>query len=343
MKPRRLLGAIAVATAAALVLSGCAGGGGPRKTDSIRIILGHGAAPGNPRSNAALLFEKLVEEKSNNTIDIQVLGQETVGSDTEMAVAVSAGTLDMTINSQGPFAGYLPEASLIGLPFLFENSDHAHAVVDGAVEDYLTEKAREKGFEVLAFWDNGMRDLTNSKRPINSPEDVRGLKIRTPDDKMTISIFNQLGGNPTPLAFGELYLGLRTGAVDGQENPVVNIDSAKLNEVQPHLAVTGHKYETNPFLMSVARWDRLSPEQQQIIQEAADEARDAQRAEMREQTEKLYAQYETELQVTHPDKQAFRDATAAVYDEWKAQYPEFFDTITKSADETRAQYQGGQP
>lgn len=335
-------GGAATIAALGLTLSGCAGPEGPRSTDSIRIILGHGAAPGNPRSNAALLFEELVEEKSNNTIDIQVMGQETIGSDTEMMVSVAAGTLDMTINSQGPFAGYVPEAALIGLPFLFENADHAHEVVDGEVEDALAALAEERGFQVLSLWDNGMRDLTNSHRPIETPEDVQGLKIRTPDDRMTISIFNELGANPTPLAFGELYLGLRSGAVDGQENPLVNIESASLNEVQPHLAITGHQYQTNPFLMSTLRWERLDPEQQRILQEAADEARDAQRAENNEQSAELFERYQAELQITHPDKEAFREATAPVYDEWAAMYPEFFTTITEAADANRADFQGGQ-
>lgn len=134
----------AVAIGLALLLVGCAGGSGPRETDSIRIILGHGAAPGNPRSEAAILFEELVEERSNDTIDVQILGQETIGSDTEMMVSVAAGTLDMTINSQGPFAAYVPEAALIGLPFLFESSEHAYSVVDGEVEEYLKKKPKLK-------------------------------------------------------------------------------------------------------------------------------------------------------------------------------------------------------
>lgn len=339
---RNMVSGIAAAVAVAALLAGCAGGSGPRHTDAIRIILGHGAAPGNPRSNAALLFEQLVEEKSNNTIDIQILGQETVGSDSEMMVSVAAGTLDMTINSQGPFATYVPEAALIGLPFLFESSEHAYSVIDDeSIEGYLADQAEEHGFHLLGFWDNGMRDLTNSKREINSPEDVEGLKIRTPDDTMTISIFNELKANPTPMAFGELYLALRTGAVDGQENPVVNIKSSKLDEVQPYLAVTGHKYETNPFVMSTTRWERLTPEQQQIIQEAADEARDSQRQEMTTQTKEIYAEFEQSLTVTHPDKTAFRDATKPVYVQWQAKFPEFYTTITEAADAHRSQYAEG--
>ncbi|QWW18710.1 TRAP transporter substrate-binding protein [Schaalia sp. 19OD2882] len=338
----RFVGAVGAATVLAALLVGCAGGSGPRHTDSIRIILGHGAAPGNPRSDAALKFEELVEDKSGHSIDIQILGQETVGSDTEMMVSVAAGTLDMTVNSQGPFATYVPEAALIGLPFLFENSAHAHEVVDDPeVSGFLAQQAERKGFHVLGFWDNGMRDLTNSKREINTPEDVAGLKIRTPDDTMTISIFNQLKANPTPMAFGELYLALKTGAVDGQENPVTNIKSSKLDEVQPNLAVTGHKYESNPFVMSTSRWERLSPEQQRIIQEAANEARDFQRSLMADRSTQIYEEFEGKLTVTHPDKDAFREATAPVYEEWKAKYPEFFELIKADADESRAAHAEG--
>lgn len=341
-RSRQIARCAITAAAVTALLAGCAGGAGPRNTDSIRIILGHGAAPGNPRSNAALLFEKLVEEKSDDAIDIQILGQETVGSDSEMMISVASGTLDMTINSQGPFATYVPEAALIGLPFLFENSQHAYAVIDSKeISGYLAEKAEERGFHLLGFWDNGMRDLTNSKHPIETPEDVAGLKIRTPDDTMTISIFNQLGANPTPMAFGELYLALRTGAVDGQENPVVNIKSSKLDEVQPNLAVTGHKYEANPFVISTARWSRLTPEQRSILQEAADEARASQREEMSVQTRRIYEEFELKLAVTHPDKEAFRTLTAPVYDSWSAKFPEFFTTITSTADELRSEYTQG--
>lgn len=338
---RRRLALTAGLAAAALLTAGCAGGGGARGGDQIRVILGHGAAPGNPRSDAALEFEKLVESASGGTIDVQILGQEAVGSDTAMMVSVASGSLDMTVNSQGPFATYVPEAALIGLPFLFENSEHAYSVVDGEVSQQLTGKAAEKGFHVLGFWDNGTRDITNSERPINSPADVRGLKLRTPDDTMTIDIFSALGANPTPMAFGEVYLGLRTGAIDGQENPVTNIKSAKLNEVQQFLAVTGHKYEVNPFVMSTQRWNRLTPEQQQIIETAADQAREIQRQKMGAQTTQILAEFESEMQVTHPDRQPFREATRGVYDKWQAQFPEFYTAITTAADANRAQFQGG--
>ena len=322
-----------------LGLSACAGGDGPRRTDSVRIILGHGAAPGNPRSDGALAFQRLVAEKSDGEVEIQILGQESVCSDTEMMVSVAAGTLDMSINSQGPFASYVPEAALIGLPFLFESDEHAYEVLDGHIQDSLAEIAEEKGFHVLGFWDNGMRDITNSVRPLEIPEDLAGLKIRTPDDTMTIDIFDQLGANPTPMAFGELYLGLRQGAVDGQENPVVNIYSSSLQEVQTHLAVTGHKYEMNPFVVSTTRWENLEDDVRTIIEEASVEALAEQRSLMAEQSEEIYAEFEQTLEVTHPDRALFRDATAPVYESWQQEYPDFFEEITAAADATRAEHE----
>lgn len=336
---RDLLRGAALAGLAGVGLSACAGGDGPRRTDSVRIILGHGAAPGNPRSEGALAFQRLMAEKSDGEVEIQILGQESVGSDTEMMVSVAAGTLDMSINSQGPFASYVPEAALIGLPFLFENSQHAYEVLDGDLQTSIAALSEEKGFHVLGFWDNGMRDITNSVRPIEAPEDLAGLKIRTPDDTMTIDIFNQLGANPTPMAFGELYLGLRQGAVDGQENPVVNIHSSSLHEVQSHLAVTGHKYETNPFVMSSSRWENLDPDIRTLIEEASVEALEEQRNLMLEQSEAIYQEFEASLEVTHPDRAQFREATAPVFEKWQQEHPEFFEKITAAADDLRAEHE----
>ncbi|WP_193106081.1 TRAP transporter substrate-binding protein [Brachybacterium sp. FME24] len=336
---RDLLRGAALAGLAGVGLSACAGGDGPRRTDSVRIILGHGAAPGNPRSEGALAFQRLVSEKSGGEVEIQILGQESVGSDTEMMVSVAAGTLDMSINSQGPFASYVPEAALVGLPFLFETSEHAYQVLDGRIQESIATRAEEKGFHVLDFWDNGMRDITNSVRPIDNPEDLAGLKIRTPDDTMTIDIFRELGANPTPMAFGELYLGLRQGAVDGQENPVVNIFSSSLQEVQSHLAVTGHKYEMNPFVMSTSRWENLDTNIRTLIEEASVEALAEQRSLMLEQSTEIYAEFEEILEVTHPDRTVFREATAPVYDRWQQAHPDFFDEITAAADDTRAEHE----
>lgn len=329
-----------IAAAGALMLTAC-GALSPdaSQDDSRRLLLGHGAAPGNPRSLAAEHFSERVAEKTDGRLEIQVLGSESLGSDSEMLLSVASGTLDMSVNSQGPFSSIVPEVNLVGLPFLFENSEHAYEVLDGEVGDILAEKAEDRGYHVLAWWDNGTRHITNSVRPIESPDDVQGLKIRTPNDPMTIDIFESLGASPTPMDFGELYLGLRQGAVDGQENPVVNIHSSSLHEVQDHLAYTGHKYELNPFVISTQTWATLSEKDQQLLTRLARDARDRQRQLMAEQTEEIEAEYAESLETTEPDRAAFRDATQDVYATWEEKHPEFYDRITEAADATRDEHQ----
>ena len=331
---------LAIAVVAGLSLAGCGGGGGGEEGGSKQLLLGHGANPSNPRSEAADFFAEKVAEHTVSEVTVQVQGAEQLGSDAEMLVSLSSGTLDMTANSQGTVSSNVPEVALFGLPFLFESSEHAYAVVDGPVGDEVAAKAEDAGMKVLAWWDNGMRDITNSKRPINAPEDLAGLKIRTPEDPMTIDIFNALDANPTPMAFNELYLALQQGAVDGQENPIPNIHANALHEVQEHLARTGHKYEVTPLIISMSTWDSLSAEQQEALQTAADEARDMQRELMLEQSEELLTELEGTMQVTTPDIAPFREATADVYDKWSAEHSELVDQIVDEADAARAEYAG---
>lgn len=334
MSPRRTRRRLTIATVAAfaLVTAACGGGGtGDSGGATQQFLLGHGADPGNPRTIAAEVFSEMLAKRSDGRLTVQVAGSEQLGSDAEMLRSVKAGTLQLTANSQGPLAALVPEVALIGLPFLFESSEDAYTVIDGPVGDELEELAEAQGFKVLAWWDNGIRHVTNSKRPIKTPEDLAGLKIRTPEDAMTVDIFSALKANPTPLAFGELYLALRQGTVDGQENPLVNIASAKLNEVQDHLALTGHKYEVTPFIMSMQTWESLSPEDQELVQSVAEEARDTQRAEMQEQSADLEETLGQDMQITEPDRDAFREATEGVYKEWRGQYPDLVKQLTSAS------------
>src|SRR5699024_1697661 len=154
------------------------------------------AAPGNPRSEGALAFQRPVAEKSDGEVEDQILGQECVCSDSEMMGAVAPCTLDTSIHSHGPFASYGPEASRTGLPSLRQTAPHAYPVLDGEAQQSIAALSEEKGFHVLGCWNNGMRDITPSVRPIEVPEDLAGLKIRTPDDPMTIDNFAELGANP---------------------------------------------------------------------------------------------------------------------------------------------------
>ena len=335
MAPRRTARVLTLAAAAALSLAACGGGNdtaaaGGGGGDNPNLLLGHGADPGNPRSIAADAFAEQVSA-APECGTVQVQGAEQLGSDKEMLQSVRAGTLGLTANSQGPLAGFVPEVALIGLPFLFEDAEQAYEVLDGEVGEEFASLAEEQGFKVLAWWDNGIRHVTNSKRPIETPEDLAGLKIRTPEDPMTVDIFSALDANPTPIAFGELYLALRQGTVDGQENPLTNIASAKLNEVQDHLALTGHQYQATPFIMNLKTFESLSADCQEVIQQAAEDARDSQRAQMQEEMAEVQETLGQDMEITEPDTEAFRTATESVYEKWSAEYPELVERLTSAA------------
>jgi tripartite ATP-independent transporter DctP family solute receptor len=289
------------------------------QAQAVKLTLGHGAAPGNPRHEAALLFAERVKSKSGGRYDIQVAHSAQLGDDAAMITALRSGTLDISANSQGAMANVVPEYAALGLPFLFADAQKAWALLDGQVGQELAKRTAAKGMVVLGYWDNGIRHVTNSKRPIKAPADLKGLKIRTPPDTMTVDIMQTLGADTQQIKFAELYVALQQGVVDGQENPLANIASAKLYEVQKYLTLTGHKYEANPFVMSKRSWDKLSPADQKIFTEAAAEATQVQRKLSKEADEKLVTELKAKgVQIETIDRKAFAEATKPVYAKWSS-------------------------
>ena len=303
------------------------------QAQATKLTLGHGAAPGNPRHEAAVLFAERVKAKTNGRIEIQVAHSAQLGDDAAMITALRSGTLDISANSQGAIANVVPEYAAIGLPFLFSDVQKAWQLLDGPVGEELTKRTAAKGMVVLGYWDNGIRHVTNSKRPIKAPADLKGLKIRTPPDGMTVDIMQTLGADTQQIKFAELYVALQQGVVDGQENPLANIASAKLYEVQKYLTLSGHKYETNPFVMSKRSWDKLAPADQKVFTEAATEATQAQRKLSKEADEKLVAELKAKgVQIETVDRKAFVDATKPVYTKWSTgPIGEFVQRVTQQA------------
>ena len=303
------------------------------QAQATKLTLGHGAAPGNPRHEAAVLFAERVKARTNGRIEIQVAHSAQLGDDAAMITALRSGTLDISANSQGAIANVVPEYAAIGLPFLFSDVQKAWQLLDGPVGEELTKRTAAKGMVVLGYWDNGIRHVTNSKRPIKAPADLKGLKIRTPPDGMTVDIMQTLGADTQQIKFAELYVALQQGVVDGQENPLANIASAKLYEVQKYLTLSGHKYETNPFVMSKRSWDKLAPADQKVFTEAATEATQAQRKLSKEADEKLVADLKAKgVQIETVDRKAFVDATKPVYTKWSTgPIGEFVQRVTQQA------------
>ena len=302
---------LALAVAAALPMAAHA--------QAVKLTLGHGAAPGNPRHEAAVRFAELVKTKTSGRIEVQVAHSAQLGDDAAMVTALRTGALDLSANSQGAVANAVPEYAAYGMPFLFASPAQAFKVLDGPLGKELADRSADKGMVVLGYWDNGIRQMTNSKRPLAKVEDVKGLKMRTPPDAVLVEIMQALGADAQQIKFSELYVALQQGVVDGQENPLANIHASKLYEVQKHLALTNHQFQMTPFLMSKRAWDKLPPADRKVVQDAAAEATALQRRLSAEADAKLLADLKAQgVRVTTVDRNAFAAATQKVTDKWMA-------------------------
>jgi TRAP-type transport system periplasmic protein len=289
------------------------------QAQAVKLTLGHGAAPGNPRHEASVKFAETVKAKTSGRIEVQVAPSAQLGDDAAMVTALRTGALDMSANSQGAVANVVPEYAAFGMPFLFSSLPQAWKVLDGPLGKELGERSAEKGMVVLGYWDNGIRHMSNSKKPLLKPEDLKGLKMRTPPDAVTVDIMQSLGAEAQQIKFAELYVALQQGVVDGQENPLMNIHASKLYEVQKFISLTGHKYEMTPFLMSKRSWDKLSEADRKVLMDAATEATALQRKLSQESDDKLIADLKSKgIRVDVVDKAAFEKGTSTVDDKWMA-------------------------
>jgi tripartite ATP-independent transporter DctP family solute receptor len=300
-----------IAAAALVVATGTVGA-------QTKLTLGHGAAPGNPRHEAAVAFANAVKQKSGGKIEVQVAPSAQLGDDAAMITALRSGTLDMSANSQGAASVVVPEYAAFGMPFLFSSPAAAFKLLDGPLGKELAEKSAAKNLVVLGYWDNGIRHVSNSKRPVLSPADMKGLKIRTPPDAVTIDIMTALGAETQQIKFAELYVALQQGVVDGQENPLANVDASKLYEVQKYISLTGHKFEMTPLLISKRTWDRLTEAERKIVMEAANEATAVQRKLSKDADERLYGELQKKgVKIDKVDQSQFAKATESVTTKWE--------------------------
>ena len=232
--------------------------------------------------------------------------------------ALQLGTLDLTMTSTGPVPNFVPDIAILDIPFLFRDYAHARAVLDGPIGQQMLQKFKAKGIHALAWGENGFRNMTNSRHPVNGPDDLKGLKMRTMENPVHIQAYRAFGIIPTPMAFTEVFTALQQGTVDGQENPLSVITSAKLDQVQKYLTLTGHVYSPALILMSKAQWDRLSDADKQAFDEAAKEAVKANRARIDDDEKKAVADLRAKgMQIVeHPDKAKFQAALGPTFTEF---------------------------
>lgn len=278
------------------------------------IKLGTSTQPSHIYNLAAEYFGDIVATESGGEIEVQVFPAAQLGSERDMVEGLQLGSLEMTLTSTGPMGNFVPQVKLFNLPFLFKDRESCYRVLDGEIGQMIADKFVKVGIRSLGWYENGFRNITNSKRPINAPGDMEGLKIRVMEDDVFILTMKALGASPTPMAFGELYTALEQGVVDAQENPLAVIHSSRFFEVQKYLAMTGHFYSPAVMLISEITWQTLSPEHQKIIADAAAKAKEYERElSLKADQELEQALADEGMVVTHPDKEPFVNAVAPVY------------------------------
>ena len=280
------------------------------------IKIGHGAAESFHMHRALLKFEELVETGSNGEIDVQIFPSSQMGPDREMIEGVQTGVLEMAIPPSSFFAGWDPAFAVIELPYMYASKDIAFDVLDGAAGDSMLARVENQGLVGLGWLELGVRNVTNNVRPIASPQDLEGVKLRTMKVPAHVATFESLGANPTPMNFGEVYSALQQGVIDGQENPLAIITSQRFYEVQKYLSTTGHVFAVYMPVVSKPFFDSLSAEHQQLIHASMARARAHQAelvaAEDASQLDEIRSAGVEVLELTAEQRQAFADQTESV-------------------------------
>lgn len=285
------------------------------KADALTLKIGISTNEEDPRAVGAKKFIEEITEKTGGAVTGQLYPSGQLGGDADLinSLVLDSNTVDVIISDASNFATLVPEMGISALPFQFSNFDDAWAFMDSDIEKAAEDLLIPNNMRVLAHYCNGFRCVTNSKGPVKTPNDMKGMLIRTPENPVIMATMTALGANPQPLAFNELYQALQQGTYDAQENPIPVIYNNKLFEVQPYLSVTNHIYSGMCFTIAESVWKKLSAEQREIVSAAAASSAKIDRELNRKQSDDYVALLEKEgMKVNYPDLAPFAEAAASV-------------------------------
>ena len=297
---------------------------------AITLKLGFSTNDQDPRALAAMQFKEEVESKTNGAVVVEIYPSGQLGGDGALvdSIAMDEGTCDIIITDASNFATYEPKMGISALPFLFSGFDDAWEFMDGEIEAAAEAALLDLNMRVLAHYDNGFRCVTNSKGPVETPADMAGMLIRTPENPVIMATMSAMGANPQPLAFSELYQALQQKTYDAQENPIPVIYNNNLYEVQSYLSVTNHIYSGMCFTIAESTWNKMSASQQEIVAAAAKASADYDRQMNRQQTDDLVSKLEEAgMKINYPDLAPFAEATASVLTDNAATYGELLTQL----------------
>ena len=295
------------------------GNGRELRAAAIEMKLGHFAADSHPGNLASKMFAEAVGKRTNGAIKVVIYPNNALGSPPEVLEQNILGAVDMSLPTQGQLGKYSKKFNCVMLPFIYNGYEQADKVLDGKFIPWAVPDLDKAGLVFLSNWEWGFRNLTNSKHPVNHPADVKGLKVRTPPELPTQAAMEALGAVVATINFNELQMALKTGVVDGQENPIAVIYSNKIYETQKYLAMTGHNYNTMVHVISKKVWDKLTPEQKTIVKEESKKAGDWMRKSIRnEEADQINQLKKFGMEITYPNKAEFKSLMKPAYDRMKA-------------------------
>ena len=312
--------------AVAVLLAGCEGSsGGP-----IQLSFGHVGAPGSLFAESAEEFAARVNARLDGEAEVIVYGSSQLGGDDVLLQKLKLGTVDLALPSS-IMSSRIDEFGLFEMPYLVQNRDHMALIEEEIVWPELAPLAEDEGYRIIAVWENGFRHVTNNVRPVRVPGDLDGIKLRTPRGTWRVKLFQQFGANPVPMALSEVLLALRTGVVDGQENPLAQIRSSKLDEVQQYLSLTEHVYTPAYVTVSPQHWAELPENVRTVVEEEARAMRGfVYDTAKRLDRELLVELAGNEIAVNWANRSAFEDASQAVYLQFAADVPAGQDLIERA-------------
>lgn len=287
--------------------------------EPVVLKIAHYANADHAGNRACKMFADGVSARTNGMVTVEIYPNNELGNPPEVLEQNILGAIDMSLPTQGQLAKYSQKFGCVMLPFAYEGYDHAYRVLDGPFKDWVSQDLEDQGLVFLSNWEWGFRNLTNSIHPVNTPEDVNGLKIRTPPELSNQAAMEAVGGIVQTISFSELPLALQQGVVDGQENPVSVIYAYKIYETQKYLAMTGHTYNSMVHVISKAIWDKLTTEQQKIIREESEKAGNFMRQSLRDaEADQIQKLIDLGMEVTYPDVALFKAQMGPAYSRMEA-------------------------
>ncbi len=318
---KKKLGLFSVTLSAVMVLAACGGSEGGSTGDSDEVYTlqaGHSLPDDHPYHLGFLEMAENVEERTDGRVKIEVFANSEIGAERELTEGMGLGTVDLVVSSTAPVTNFVPELGVLDVPFLFKDRESAVEILEGDIGDELFAKMEENGIVGLSWGENGYRHITNAIRPINTPADLKGLKIRTQENEIHLAAFEALGAQPTPMAWTEAITALQQGVVDAQENPAIVADQFSLYEAnQKYMTLTGHVYSVAVYMMSKQTYDELPEDLRDIVVEEGQKAGAAERdliVEMEKESLQTLKDNGVEI-IEEVDLAPFQEAVKPVYEQ----------------------------